>query len=193
MQITVRDDEREAQFAKQKLTHFENNIAKQTGLRFIFEALFGGDLSKLNPKWFTIDHEGKPAWTDLEAKKREIQDIINALKVRRPALVGHNVHMDLVFLYKTFIGKLPNTYQEFGSKMHTLCPIIVDTKYVATHNCGSMDTKSDLQGLLDQFHNQPLPAVSLVENYSSYGGKHKSHEAGYDSLFSLLLKITNPY
>lgn len=187
MQITVKDDEREALWIKQKLLRFENMIAKQIGLRFIFEALSGGDLSKLDPQWFTIDSEGKPAWTDLEAKKREIRDITTALKARRPALVGHNLHTDLAFLYKTFVGKLPDTCKEFGSKIHALCPIVIDTKYLATHNCGSMDTKSDLQGLLAQFNKQPLPFVCLAEQHSSYGTKHKSHEAGYDSLFSTLI------
>jgi len=187
MQITVKDEEREAQYAKSKLLILEKNLAKQTGLRFIFEALFGGDLSKIDPKWFSIDEEGNPAWKDPGLKRAEIDSIIQALKVRRPALVGHNMNTDLAFMYKTFIGNLPDTYQEFASKIHALCPIVIDTKYLATHNCGTMDTKSDLHGLLQQFNKQTHPFVVLAEQNSSYSNNYKSHEAGYDSWFPSFL------
>lgn len=189
--ITVRDDEREARFTKIKRQTFEDNITRQIGLRFLFEALFGGDLSKINSDWFCIDQDGKPAFTDLHAKEKELKGIIESLKLRRPALVGHNLLTDLAFMYKTFIGLLPDTCEEFSSKVHSLCPIIVDTKYLATHNCGSMDTKSDLQGLLDDCEKLPKPFICLAEKHTSYGSKYKSHEAGYDSWMTaqVLIKL----
>lgn len=188
MQITVRDDAREAKILEGRRQRFEHQIAEQIGLRYVFEALFGGDLSQMNPKWFCIDEEGRPQLKDIDFVRKEIADITESLKVRRPALVGHNLHGDLAFMYMTFIGLLPDTYQEFSSHIHSMCPIVIDTKYLATHNCGSMGTKSDLQGLLEECDKQPKPHVRLAQKHMLYGSKvHRSHEAGYDSLFSTLL------
>lgn len=38
---------------------------------------------------------------------------------------------DLLFMYNSFIDKLPNTYLQFITKWHKCFPITIDTKVIA--------------------------------------------------------------
>ena len=46
-------------------------------------------------------------------------------------LVGHNLMYDILYLYRQFIGKLPDTYQEFVEKWFKLFPRTFDTKVLS--------------------------------------------------------------
>lgn len=47
-------------------------------------------------------------------------------------IVGHNICLDLLYIYNAFIAPLPAQYSEFKMSFHTLFPIIFDTKYIAS-------------------------------------------------------------
>jgi poly(A)-specific ribonuclease len=162
---------------------FNERVAVQMGIRFIFEALSGGDLSGIDPLW---SHKPASHEEDTSAKRAELQaelkDLTRRLKQKQHVLVGHNLFTDLCFLYKTFIGRLPAGVGDFQSQVHTLFPIVIDTKYLATHGNNSMNPRSNLKELLIPFQKIHKPLIVLHEDHNSYGSAiGKSHEAGYDS------------
>ncbi|KAM3070140.1 hypothetical protein ACMFMG_003825 [Clarireedia jacksonii] len=183
MQVEKTDKEREAKKKKEQQKTFHERIAVQTGIRFIFEALSGGDLSGIDPLW---SHKPASPEEDTSAKRAELraelEDLTRRLKEKDHVIVGHNLFTDLCFLYKTFIGKLPAGVNDFQSQIHTLFPIVIDTKYLATYGNNSMNPRSNLQELMVPFQRIHRPLIVLHEEHNSYGSTiGKSHEAGYDS------------
>ena len=43
-------------------------------------------------------------------------------------LVGHNMLLDLAFMFQKFHRDLPPSYRQFKEELHRMFPIIVDTK-----------------------------------------------------------------
>jgi len=156
-------------------------------VRWIFEALVGGDLSGIEPEWF--QDKSKPQ--DLSILKQELNLLILQLQTKQPHLVvGHNLFMDLGFLYKTFVRSLPKTIQEFQLKINDLFPMIIDTKYMATKNAGPMSPRNSLKELLTPFRKIHTPLIVLDEKHISYGTDFgKEHEAGFDSWMTAELFI----
>ena len=105
IQIIDYDEQREIQLKYRKLRYFEKDLGQQIGLRWIVEALVGGDLSGLDTNEFLVYVEGQ---------QEEVVEQVNALKAslenKRTVLVGHNVFMDLMYFYKCFFGPLPADY-----------------------------------------------------------------------------------
>lgn len=122
------------------------------------EALIGGDLSKLDPWCFAsiIDDPDGVNVTAVTDYSRRLQE---ALKLKRPTLVGHNIFVDLVYLYRTFIGPLPDCVEEFQRKIHALFPLIVDTKYMETYNCGSSKASSSLEEVNARLEARITPTI----------------------------------
>lgn len=181
MQIEKLDPGREAQVEKAKFIAFEGDVAKQIGLGFIFNALSGGDLSAIDPKWFLTDNEGNPAFVDLSATSRLLDKTRKSLKVKRPLIVGHNLFTDLVFIYKTFVGPLPSHVSDFKRDLQSLFPRVIDTKYMATEQAGPMYSGSSLREVFEQLKQQIRPSLCLADGHYNYSTKGKDHEAGYDS------------
>ncbi|KAL3431973.1 ribonuclease H-like domain-containing protein [Aspergillus tetrazonus] len=100
------------------------------------------------------------------------------LKAHRPILVGHNLFTDLVYFFRCFFGPLPDHVEDFQSMVHKHFPILIDTKYLATHDCGSINPKSSLQEI-----NNSLLGISKPEM------KKIDLEAGYDSLLTAQIFI----
>jgi len=117
----------------------------------------------------------------MEALKKTIQSLLKALKSKPCILVGHNLFTDLIFIYKTFVGTLPDKVTEFNKRIHELFPKVFDTKYLATQAGSSMRTKSSLKDLCDDLKTRHNPFIALAEGHISYGIRSREHEAGYDS------------
>jgi poly(A)-specific ribonuclease len=143
--------------------------------------LTGGDLSGLDPKWFRINENGEPAFTDLEAIKQTIQEVKKTLENKSQVLVGHNLFNDLIFIYRTFVGTLPDEVTEFNQRIHQLFPQIFDTKYMATAAGSSMQSNSSLRDICDEVKTLTKPFIVLAERHMAYAARHRDHEAGYDS------------
>lgn len=183
MQIERLDPVQEARVQARKGAQFREMVEKQRGLSWIFEALTGGDLSRLNDEWFQYDDDGFPKLTDVAAVKEEIASLQTAFRSKHRVLVGHNLFTDLLFLTKTFVGALPEKVQDFQKIVHDLFPVIIDTKFMATGLGGSKRENSSLDGLWAHFTHQALPRVHLDEKHSLYNqeARSRSHQAGYDS------------
>ena len=158
-------------------------------MTWIFEALVGGDLSGIQPEWFASKSGDKPE-AQLPYIKTELAQIIAILQKKKHILVGHNVFIDLGFLYKTFIGNLPATVENFQAEIHELFPTVFDTKYLATHNNDSMNPQANLKDLLAPFRKVHVPLIVLHEHHTAYGASlGKEHEAGFDSWMTAELFI----
>ncbi|KAK2114629.1 Poly(A)-specific ribonuclease pnldc1 [Saguinus oedipus] len=51
------------------------------------------------------------------------------VKAQKP-LVGHNMMMDLLYLHEKFFRPLPESYDQFKQNIHSLFPVLIDTKNV---------------------------------------------------------------
>lgn len=181
MQIELLDQKREDRFQQQLLGRFKAKINRQKGLRWIFEALCGGDLSEIEAEWFW-DRNAVDAESALVALKAELASIVANLKTKKHIIIGHNLFTDLGFLYATFIGPLPSKVQHFQEDIHELFPTVIDTKYLATEGQDSMSVKKNLKDLLAPFKKLHFPFILLHEDHTAYGSSFgKEHEAGYDS------------
>lgn len=72
------------------------------------------------------------------------QVIRELIKHRKP-IVGHNMFLDMLFIYSQFIDELPDTLQEFRERWLECFPNCYDTKCMAT--CLSLFTKTDLNSM----------------------------------------------
>ena len=129
IQVIDYDEKRETNHQAHKKKYFKRDLQRQIGLRWPIEAMTGGDLTDLDSSQFPPYVDGRQ-----EVVAQHLQDLKTALEVKRTVLVGHNVFMDLMYFYKCFFGTLPDKVEDFQRIIHELFPLIVDTKYLATHN-----------------------------------------------------------
>ena len=144
--------------AKQKRWARER-IAKSTGFRWVFEALAHGDIDAIDPFYFAHSPNGSVIAADIDNIRARFDRAAQRLKDRQPVLVGHNMFTDLVYLYQCFVGKLPDTLQEFCVAIHDLFPKIVDTKYLATFTGGDLNVSPTLQEIAERLEKQKLPDI----------------------------------
>jgi len=140
-----------------------------------------GNLDSIPTDWFCDFTSENP-----EKQKKAIDARFKALKEKlqkkQHVIVGHNLFMDLGFLYATFIGPLPPTLLGFQQAINEVFPVVFDTKYVASEGQDSMSPQTPLKDLLKPFkRTKDGPMVALHEKHNKYGGREMDHEAGFDS------------
>ena len=123
IQIVAFDKDREDAIKRGKERRLEEQITRQIGLRWLFEAMSGGDLSGLDPRIFGRTNTGEAKFTDMAALSRRLATLQTRLKERRTILVGHNLFTDLINLYRVFFGKLPEMVMDFQRLIHSLFPM----------------------------------------------------------------------
>jgi hypothetical protein len=130
-----------------------------------------------------------------------IQELI---KARKP-IIGHNPFLDLLFIYENCIDDLPEDYLEFKHKVHSLFPVIIDTRYLVTRYEHIFD-KRGIENIVKKIKDKKLDEyVDIIQDqkngfafYSSDNDKN-FHDAGYDSyitgriFISLLKAIENRF
>jgi poly(A)-specific ribonuclease len=184
IQIIDYDEERERSVREQRVTRVRERTWKQTGFRWVAEALAGGDLTNLDSGYF-IGIMASSAAVEPKYPLNEFSDKLKQrLKEHRPVLVGHNLFSDLIYFYRCFFGPLPSKVEEFQSMAHELFPVLMDTKYMATHNCGSINPTSSLSELNENLAKKAIPKISIHPQHSKYITQKIEHEAGYDSLLT---------
>ena len=159
IQIVAYNEEREAGLRKSKVKRLEEQLSRQIGLRWLVEAMVGGDLSGINTINFARSVTGEPIFVNLEAIRHRLAQVQEQLKGHRTVIVGHNLFTDLVYFYKCFLGKLPDRVEDFQRIIHGLFPLVVDTKYLATHNCGSISLKSSLDEIEEELRQLSVPVI----------------------------------
>lgn len=190
VQIVKYDKEREDRVAADRKKELSERINRQKGFRWIIEALLGSDLSRLDLRECARDPKtGEHVFADMDQFRAQF-DRAHALMRRNPrTIVGHNCFLDLVYVYRTFIGDLPPTVTEFQRKLHALWPNIVDTKYMSTHNCGDINPVSSLEQIAMQLSEQEKPTIVVDSLHNKYEDKVAFHEAGYDSFLTAQIAI----
>ncbi|KAJ5479757.1 hypothetical protein N7530_005266 [Penicillium desertorum] len=187
VQIEFRDPGNEQYTFETKLKVKKERVRKHVGFRWIAEALVGGTLEELEPDAF------HPLMKIIEQPTFGIQQLAdkvkNRLKENRPVLVGHNMFCDLLFFYRCFLGPLPDTLAEFQTVIHDLFPVLADTKYMATHDCGSLNPMSSLEELNTTLAGIESPKIEIDPRFGKYKFRRRTHEAGYDSMLAAMAFI----
>ena len=129
IQIIDYDEQREVQLKLRRQRYFERDLGQQIGLRWLVEAMVGGNLSDLDPNEFLVYVEGRQ-----EEVIQQVKHLKDSLENKRTVLVGHNVFMDLMYFYKCFFGILPAKVEDFQRIIHELLPTINATKFVDHHS-----------------------------------------------------------
>ncbi|GFF44506.1 54S ribosomal protein L17, mitochondrial [Aspergillus udagawae] len=184
IQIINYNEERERSVREQRVMRVQERTWKQTGFRWVAEALAGGDLTNLDSGYF-IGIMASSAAVESKYPLKEFSDTLKQrLKEHRPVLVGHNLFSDLIYFCRCFFGPLPSKVEDFQSMAHELFPVLMDTKYMATHNCGSINPRSSLSELNEKLAKKAIPKISIHPQHSKYITRKIEHEAGYDSLLT---------
>ncbi|KAI4253718.1 MAG: hypothetical protein LQ352_003516 [Teloschistes flavicans] len=175
-------DDSEQKFRAQKL---EERLSKQIGLRWLVEAIHGGDLSGIDA-YSSISALGDKS--DIVSSR--LNNLRKQLMGQSTVLVGHNLFLDLIYFYACFFGPLPNRVEDFQKVIHDIFPRIIDTKYLATH---SLDNPALARSSLDELDaglsKQEQPAIELHPEHPKYSAAKPSHEAGYDSYLTARVLI----
>ncbi|CAK7265495.1 hypothetical protein SEPCBS57363_001612 [Sporothrix epigloea] len=115
--------------------------------------------------------------------KRKIDISEAKLRGETPVLVGHNMFLDLCFLYATFFGSLPDTLNEFGHTIHELFPRIMDTKHILTHADHEMMAFKTLEDAFLELEAKKMPfeIEHMQTRYTDRMHPANVHQAGHDS------------
>ncbi|KAK0812722.1 hypothetical protein LTR75_004855 [Friedmanniomyces endolithicus] len=171
IQVVCYDKEREDKITADRKREMNERVNRQKGFRWVIEALLGSDLSRLDLRECALPR----AHEVMRGNPRK--------------LVGHNCFLDFVYIYRAFIGPLPDTVEEYQQKLHALWPTIVDTKYMSTHNCGDISPASSLEQIAAQLDGQKKPVIELAPEHRKYGEIEAFHEAGYDSYLTAQIAV----
>ena len=169
----------------------EHDISKAIGFRWLIEAIIGGDISRMPEEYFaTRDPVNDKTAQSPRVTKESLPQLQEKLRARPKILAGHNCFTDLVYLYKCFIGDLPEKLEDFQANVHALFPAIVDTKHVASF--GGRGYHSSLSNVYERMIVEPFPKIEVDPSFHRYEGVESYHEAGYDSLQTakVLIKIS---
>jgi poly(A)-specific ribonuclease len=185
------DERREAAFLASKKEKVQKEIISLTGFRWLIEAMTGSDLAALDDiSQFAHDPDtGAAIYFDHQHLKAKWDRVSVRLRNRPTVLVGHNLFTDLIYLFRAFIGPLPDTVQEHAKNIHALFPRVVDTKFLATYDAGRIQVSSSLQDLNEGYLDQQCPKVEVHPEHQKYAFEATYHEAGYDSLCTARLLI----
>ncbi|CAK1364884.1 hypotheticalsprotein [Cercospora beticola] len=190
IQIVHFNKEREDRLAADRERRVEEQINRQKGFRWIIEALHGGNISGLDLKESAKDAiTGEDIFVDLNEYKAQFHRAQALMRGNPRVLVGHNCFLDLVYIYRTFVGDLPDTVEDFQKKLHKLFPAIVDTKYMCTHNCGDISPASSLEQIAEQLSPLETPVVETDPQHGKYNNVQAFHEAGYDSYLTAQVAV----
>ncbi|KAJ4363390.1 hypothetical protein N0V83_009683 [Neocucurbitaria cava] len=184
------DPVREADNTHRIKKRVKEQIIRQTGFRYIFEALAqDGDFERADLINVARSSTGMTRRSDTYAVRDGYDRAVERLKTKKPVLVGHNMFTDIVYLYRTFVGELPETLQGFQDAIHKLFPKIIDTKYLATHAEGDLNASPTLEEIAKGLSKQILPSIITDADHSKYQETEAFHEAGYDSLLTATIML----
>ena len=165
IQIMQYDEQREKAVKEQKMRYVQDRMWRQMGFRWIAEALAGGDLSNLDQSYFvTVMSQSTSFPKGQQSLTQFSQALKQRLKYRKPVIVGHNLFTDLVYFYKCFFGPLPDRVVDFQAMAHELFPVLMDTKYMATYDCGSINPTSSLTDINQDLYQMILPRIGKPQN-----------------------------
>jgi CAF1 family ribonuclease len=189
IQITPFDDARDMNEKLQQARYRERDISRAIEFRWLIEAICGGDITRMPSEYFINALPSGVNPTDGEggALRKFIDDLQRQLNSRRRILVGHNCFMDLIYLYRCFIGELPPRLEDFQELIREMFPAVVDTKYIASF--GESWQSTSLQEVEEKLPTEGVPRVEVPAEFDRYAIGQSLHEAGYDSLLTAKIAI----
>lgn len=165
IRIVKFDQEREDRIKAERLREAKERIDRQTGFRWVIEAMAGNPPYHMQARQFAASLEtGEPIAVNLDEIDQKLRRARYLLSKKKTVLVGHNMFLDLIYLYNTFIGPLPDSVDDFINLIHEIFPLVIDTKYVATHNCGDINPRSSLEEIAEQLSLQEYPVLGKIVN-----------------------------
>ncbi|XP_011244512.1 poly(A)-specific ribonuclease PNLDC1 isoform X3 [Mus musculus] len=122
------------------------------------------------------------------------------VKAQKP-LVGHNMMMDLLHLHEKFFRPLPESYDQFKQNIHSLFPVLIDTKNV-TKDIWKELRFPRVSNLLEVYEvlssnlnptKDSGPVIIHARQCKKYAETKCPHEAAYDAFLcgSVLLKVAH--
>ncbi|XP_059149454.1 poly(A)-specific ribonuclease PNLDC1-like isoform X2 [Physella acuta] len=137
--------------------------------------------------------------SDRQFKRKQVLQLLGFTRIFRllqkshKPIVGHNLLMDLMFMYDKFYNPLPESYRDFKEGINKLFPVIFDTKHM--NYCLKKQLESleiyNSNSLVELYHNLSSthfllatihqPSILQDEDESGAGDEEKPHHAGYDS------------
>jgi poly(A)-specific ribonuclease len=189
IQITPFDDVRDMDEKLQQARYRERDISRAIEFRWLIEAISGGDITRMPSEYFINAFSSGVKPTDGEdgALREFIDGLQQQLKSRRRILIGHNCFMDLIYLYRCFIGELPQRLEDFQELVREMFPAVVDTKYIASF--GTSWHSTSLQEVEEKLPTEGVPRVEVPVEFDRYAIGQSLHEAGYDSLLTAKIAI----
>lgn len=153
IQIVAYDKEHEDGLQKSRTVTFDGRLKRQIGLRWLVDAMVGGDLAPIESYNIEYSKSGTPL--------QRYEGLFDRLQKKKTVLVGHNVFMDLIYFHAAFFGQLPEKVEDFECRMHELFPKIIDTKYLATHGSNNPAiSRSSLDELDEELSSlTPAPVI----------------------------------
>ena len=112
-----------------------------------------------------------------------LSKVIRAITATKAPLVGHNCLLDLIHLFKHFVGPLPDTLAGFKVELLKRFPCVYDTKTVAKHSAFEDCILSDALGdLFEAVHGEVFQEVGVeLPSTCSHYSTSQAHEAAYDA------------
>ncbi|KAK3912234.1 Pre-piRNA 3'-exonuclease trimmer [Frankliniella fusca] len=117
--------------------------------------------------------------------------IFRLLVQSKKPIIAHNCILDLMIMHKQFYCSLPKSYQDFKNNIHSLFPIVYDTKYMSSEfrkkvtraDCWSNNTLPTLYNYFNLGRGFNLVSYSPQIKSDDYGkdGVPKFHDAGWDA------------
>ena len=169
VQIIPYDIEREEAQVNRKRQGLEHNLMSQIGLRWIIQAMCSNVEAGLRtnhtvPSTAYVKFQAETETTSVPANRADASQDESA-EEKKPILVGHNLFLDLIYIYKCFFGPLPDQLEVFRSIMSALFPLIIDTKYLADIiNQNSPRYKSSLEQIDEEFSRIPSPVIGRLQS-----------------------------
>ncbi|XP_043367177.1 poly(A)-specific ribonuclease PNLDC1 isoform X4 [Dermochelys coriacea] len=132
---------------------------------------------------------------------RGFTNLFQTLVEAKKPVVGHNMLMDLLHLHDKFYKPLPESYEEFKRNIHSLFPVLIDTKNI-TKSIWKEFQFPRASNLLEIYEilcsdlnptNPTCPVITHASDCSKYVDKKSPHEAAYDAFLcgSVLLKLAH--
>lgn len=156
IQVKRFDKKREESVQESRHKQFEERLTKSIGLRWLVDAMGDGELTAIEPEKVFQGMDVKP----LEEAIFRFIEVRKRLRSQRSVLVGHNLFLDLINFHACFFGQLPDRVEDFLSTMHKIFPLIIDTKYLATHSKANPELeRSSLEDLASEISKLEAPAI----------------------------------
>ncbi|KAG8531494.1 uncharacterized protein KY384_003123 [Bacidia gigantensis] len=181
----IRED---AQLAR-KRQGVERTIAEQSGLRLVVESLCSNfKTGVLDEPTLPTDVKDERSGQGVQSPQEHVATTAitsTPSQQKKPMLVGHNLFLDLIFIYECFFGTLPDRVEQFQANLASIFSMIVDTKYLADIiNENSPRYKSSLEEIDEELSKIASPVIEIPEDFSKYAGSPRLHEAGFDSFLT---------